>query len=111
MADREQPYDPYIPSGGQGGAQPPAGNQRTAALQAVREHQYLGHPQEGGMRSDDGKFCCLKRRRLDVCHELQKRMPGLLQQDLPTTCPQDLSLDRQPCMPFGRGASFLFGLH
>lgn len=36
MAEREQPYDPYIPSGGQGGgAQPAAGNQRTAALQAV----------------------------------------------------------------------------
>jgi len=34
MAEREQPYDPYIPSGGQGGAQPAAGNQRTAALQA-----------------------------------------------------------------------------
>jgi len=33
MADRDQPYDPYIPSGGQGGAQP-GGNQRTAALQA-----------------------------------------------------------------------------
>ena len=32
MADREPPYDPYIPSGGQGGS---AGNQRTAALQAV----------------------------------------------------------------------------
>jgi len=37
MADREQPYDPYIPSGG---AQPQAGgagqngNHRTAALQA-----------------------------------------------------------------------------
>ncbi|OJD28261.1 hypothetical protein ACJ73_00340 [Blastomyces percursus] len=36
MADREQPYDPYIPSGSN---QPPAnsgngGNQRTAALQA-----------------------------------------------------------------------------
>ena len=38
MADREQPYDPYIPSGGaQGGAGAQAGgNQRTAALQAVR---------------------------------------------------------------------------
>lgn len=40
MADREQPYDPYIPSGGQGGAAAPGGgqnpgNQRTAALQAV----------------------------------------------------------------------------
>ena len=37
MADREQPYDPYIPSGGgQGGAGGQgAGNQRTAALQAV----------------------------------------------------------------------------
>jgi vesicle-associated membrane protein 4 len=37
MADREQPYDPYIPSGGNGnnagGSQQP-GNQRTAALQA-----------------------------------------------------------------------------
>lgn len=36
MADREQPYDPYIPSqskpGHDGSA---AGNQRTAALQAV----------------------------------------------------------------------------
>jgi hypothetical protein len=40
MADREQPYDPYIPAGGAGaGAQPGAqgqnGNHRTAALQAV----------------------------------------------------------------------------
>ncbi|EXJ80247.1 vesicle-associated membrane protein 4 [Capronia coronata CBS 617.96] len=34
MADRDQPYDPYIPSGGQGGAPQPGGNQRTAALQA-----------------------------------------------------------------------------
>ena len=39
MADREQPYDPYIPNGqggssGSGGARD--GNQRTAALQAVR---------------------------------------------------------------------------
>ncbi|EHY57492.1 Vesicle membrane receptor protein (v-SNARE) [Exophiala dermatitidis] len=33
MAERDQPYDPYIPSGGQGGAAP-GGNQRTAALQA-----------------------------------------------------------------------------
>lgn len=36
MADqREQPYDPYIPSGGQGQGQNAGGNQRTAALQAV----------------------------------------------------------------------------
>lgn len=37
MADREQPYDPYIPSGGaQGGnGAQNGGNQRTAALQAV----------------------------------------------------------------------------
>lgn len=35
MADREQPYDPYIPSNGQGGGQQQPGNQRTAALQAV----------------------------------------------------------------------------
>ncbi|KIX10335.1 uncharacterized protein Z518_01417 [Rhinocladiella mackenziei CBS 650.93] len=35
MAEREQPYDPYIPSGGQGGGgAQPGGNQRTAALQA-----------------------------------------------------------------------------
>ncbi|KAJ4317526.1 Vesicle membrane receptor protein (v-SNARE) [Neodidymelliopsis sp. IMI 364377] len=36
MADREQPYDPYIPSGaaGQQGAQGQNGNMRTAALQA-----------------------------------------------------------------------------
>lgn len=36
MADREQPYDPYIPSGGNaGGASANGGNTRTAALQAV----------------------------------------------------------------------------
>lgn len=38
MADREPPYDPYIPSGGAaapGGSAAPSGNQRTAALQAV----------------------------------------------------------------------------
>ncbi|KAH0541810.1 SNAP receptor, synaptobrevin [Glutinoglossum americanum] len=33
MADREQPYDPYIPSGSAPGAAGP-GNARTAALQA-----------------------------------------------------------------------------
>lgn len=39
MAGREQPYDPYIPSGsaGQGGAaQHEGGNTRTAAIQSVR---------------------------------------------------------------------------
>lgn len=38
MADREPPYDPYIPAGGAGapgGSAAPSGNQRTAALQAV----------------------------------------------------------------------------
>jgi vesicle-associated membrane protein 4 len=38
MADREPPYDPYIPAGGAGapgGSATPSGNQRTAALQAV----------------------------------------------------------------------------
>lgn len=37
MADREPPYDPYIPAGGAaaGGSAAPNGNQRTAALQAV----------------------------------------------------------------------------
>ena len=36
MADREPPYDPYIPSGQSGGASAQnGGNQRTAALQAV----------------------------------------------------------------------------
>lgn len=34
MADREQPYDPYIPSGGNAGGSGRDGNQRTAALQA-----------------------------------------------------------------------------
>ncbi|KUL87755.1 hypothetical protein ZTR_03125 [Talaromyces verruculosus] len=37
MADREPPYDPYIPAGGAGapgGSTAPSGNQRTAALQA-----------------------------------------------------------------------------
>jgi hypothetical protein len=40
MADHEQPYDPYIPSGG---AQSQNGNMRTAALQAVR---YLARMQK-----------------------------------------------------------------
>ena len=44
MADREQPYDPYIPTAGQNGAQGAqvqgqGGNVRTQALQAVRRHQ------------------------------------------------------------------------
>ncbi len=38
MADREAPYDPYIPQGGAAGASAGReGNQRTAALQAVGE--------------------------------------------------------------------------
>ena len=37
MADREQPYDPYIPPGGQSAQGQSGGNQRTAALQAVSE--------------------------------------------------------------------------
>ena len=36
MADREQPYDPYVPSG-QRGAGAQGGNQRTAQLQAVSQ--------------------------------------------------------------------------
>ena len=49
MADREQPYDPYIPSGGAGqqGAQGQNGNMRTAALQAVRSHRPFLRPQSG----------------------------------------------------------------
>lgn len=44
MADREQPYDPYIPAGNGGGsAGHNGGNQRTAALQAV------GSPSESGL--------------------------------------------------------------
>lgn len=38
MANREQPYDPYIPAGGAshaGNTAQDGGNQRTAALQAV----------------------------------------------------------------------------
>jgi hypothetical protein len=41
MADREQPYDPYIPTAGQNGAQGApgqGGNVRTQALQAVCRH-------------------------------------------------------------------------
>ncbi|KAK2747236.1 SNAP receptor, synaptobrevin [Onygenales sp. PD_40] len=34
MADREQPYDPYIPSGSNNPSAQNGGNQRTAALQA-----------------------------------------------------------------------------
>ncbi len=38
MADREAPYDPYIPQGGAASASAGReGNQRTAALQAVGE--------------------------------------------------------------------------
>lgn len=35
MADREAPYDPYIPAGQAGASGARDGNQRTAALQAV----------------------------------------------------------------------------
>lgn len=51
MADREQPYDPYIPSGGAGpGAQGQNGNMRTAALQAVRT---FAHAQKSAERLCD----------------------------------------------------------
>ena len=46
MADREAPYDPYIPSGAgaPGGSQGQhGGNQRTAALQAVGSHYTFCH--------------------------------------------------------------------
>ena len=45
MAGREQPYDPYIPSGGsgQGGsAGYDGGNTRTAAIQSVRTNMLCG---------------------------------------------------------------------
>jgi len=35
MADHSQPYDPYIPAGGNNGSSGQGGNSRTAALQAV----------------------------------------------------------------------------
>lgn len=35
MADHNQPYDPYIPAGGNNGSSGQGGNSRTAALQAV----------------------------------------------------------------------------
>ena len=43
MADREQPYDPYIPAGNNAGAGGAGqdGNHRTAALQAVGD--YFSH--------------------------------------------------------------------
>lgn len=37
MADREQPYDPYVPSGQNAAAPGQNGNQRTAQLQAVSQ--------------------------------------------------------------------------
>jgi hypothetical protein len=37
MADHNQPYDPYIPAGGNNGSSGQGGNSRTAALQAVGE--------------------------------------------------------------------------
>ena len=46
MAGREQPYDPYIPSGGsgQGGsAGYDGGNTRTAAIQSVRAYMSCGY--------------------------------------------------------------------
>lgn len=46
MAGREQPYDPYIPSGGsgQGGsAGYEGGNTRTAAIQSVRAYMLEGY--------------------------------------------------------------------
>ena len=36
MAEREQPYDPYVPSGQNAGGNAGQGNQRTQQLQAVR---------------------------------------------------------------------------
>ena len=56
MAEREQPYDPYIPSGGQGGAQPAAGNQRTAALQAVCGLQHLPNRARAAGGMSDGNL-------------------------------------------------------
>lgn len=50
MADREAPYDPYIPSGAAapGGSQGQhGGNQRTAALQAVGSSSSVCHSHDG----------------------------------------------------------------
>jgi len=55
MAVTQPPYDPYIPSepaAGGAGAQPAAGNQRTAALQAVSYFPVF-HDDPGA----DGAFC------------------------------------------------------
>ena len=50
MAGREQPYDPYIPSGSngqQGGGQYDGGNARTAAIQSVRGHFIFAYKRAG----------------------------------------------------------------
>ena len=45
MAGREQPYDPYIPSGSNGqqggGGQYDGGNARTAAIQSVGGYNFI----------------------------------------------------------------------
>lgn len=49
MADREQPYDPYIPAGNNAGAGGAGqdGNHRTAALQAVGGNSSLNLSRSG----------------------------------------------------------------
>ena len=58
MAGREQPYDPYIPSGsnGQQGGQYDGGNARTAAIQSVRDNASFSLMIEV---SSGARFVCL----------------------------------------------------
>jgi hypothetical protein len=66
MADREQPYDPYIPAGGNanaGGSAGRDGNQRTAALQAVSHSKYPTQLYFAHARDPDSTNCILYIRR------------------------------------------------
>lgn len=83
MANREQPYDPYIPSGSagqpQGGnAQYEGGNPRTAAIQSVclQLHKIM----EEAMAKGLAKAMCSKQ---EIC-------PGLVR----SACPQSQALAR-----------------
>ena len=64
----EQPYDPYIPAGGQGATATAGGsqngNQRTAALQAVSPPQNSDRRSE--MRFQRSKSAC------KICHNIQR---------------------------------------
>ena len=73
MADREAPYDPYIPSGAgaPGGSQGQhGGNQRTAALQAVGSHYTFCHTcdvADDCYRIETSAMGCVTAATIDTC--------------------------------------------